>query len=53
MSPGEHHTHLGPWNDTHRRSQADALELYDVTIARVRRENHADKNHGPAPVRDN
>lgn len=51
VSPGEHHIQLGPWNDTHRRSQADALELYNVTIARVRRENRADKNH--APVRDN
>ena len=36
VSPDEDHGgHLGPWNDVRHRTQADALRLYDVTIARV------------------
>ena len=36
VSPDEDHGgHLGCWNDVHHRSQADAVRLYDVTIARV------------------
>ena len=36
VSPDEDHDgHLGCWNDVHRRSQADVVRLYDVTIARV------------------
>ena len=36
VSPHEvHGGHLGRWNDVHYRTQADAVRLYDVTIARV------------------
>ena len=36
VSPDEDHgDHLGPWNDVRHRTQADALRLYDVAIARV------------------
>ena len=36
VSPDEDHGgHLGTWNDVRHRTQADALRLYDVTIARV------------------
>lgn len=36
VSPYEDHGgHLGPWNDVHHRTQADAVRLYDVAIARV------------------
>ena len=36
LSPDEDHgDHLGPWNDVRHRTQADALRLYDVAIARV------------------
>ena len=36
VSPDEDHGgHLGPWNDVHHRTQADAVRLYDVRIARV------------------
>ena len=36
VSPGEDYAgHLGPWNDVHHRTQADAVRLYDVTIPRV------------------
>ena len=36
VSPNEDHGgHLGPWNDVRHRTRADALRLYDVTIARV------------------
>ena len=36
VSPDEHHGgHLGYWNDMAHRTQADAVRLYDVTIARV------------------
>ena len=51
-SPAERHTNLATWNDTCRRSQADALQLYDVTIARVRR-NTPGTSAPAAGVRDN
>lgn len=36
VSPDEDHGgYLGVWNDMHHRTQADAVRLYDVTIARV------------------
>ncbi len=36
VSPDEEHGgHLACWNDVHHRTQADAVRLYDVTIARV------------------
>ena len=36
VSPDEDHGgHLGSWNDMRHRGQADAVRLYDVTIARV------------------
>ena len=36
VSPDEDHgSHPGPWNDVRHRTQADAVRLYDVTIARV------------------
>ena len=36
VSPDEGYGgHLGSWNDVHHRTQADAVRLYDVTIARV------------------
>ena len=36
VSPDEDYGgHLGPWNDVSHRTQADAVRLYDVTIARV------------------
>ena len=35
-SPDEDHGgHLGSWNDVRHRTRADAVRLYDVTIARV------------------
>ncbi len=34
-SDEDHVGHLGRWNDVHYRTQADAVRLYDVTIARV------------------
>ena len=36
VSPDEDHAGgLGPWNDRGQRIQADAVRLYDVTIARI------------------
>ena len=52
VSPAERHTNLATWNDTHRRTQAGALQLYDVTIARVRRDAPGSSAQMTA-VRDN
>ena len=36
VSPDEDYgRRVSAWNDVHHRTQADAVRLYDVTIARV------------------